>query len=336
MGKNSFCAIFHAFGSPEEVLELGPAPGGEIPPGPGEVRVSMRYSPVNPADINLIEGTYGVRPPLPAVPGNEGVGIVEAIGEGVSGLEPGDAVVPLTGGGNWNRSRVVPARDAFKLPPGIDLKQASMLRVNPVTAWQLLHDCRKLEPGETVLQNAANSGVGRAVIQLARENGWRTVNFVRRESLIGELSSLGADHVFLDSQEGAENARVVLESSSESPAPLALNAVGGDSALRLMDLLSPNGTHVTYGAMSRRSLKVPNKFLIFKNITVRGLWVSRWFHDTPLDKRTAVLSRLAHMMVDGRLGIAVDEVYPLEEVKEAVAQASQSGRNGKILIDCGE
>lgn len=295
-----------------------------------EVRVHMRYAPINPADLNFVEGTYGRVAHPPAVPGHEGCGEVEEVGPLVTSLAKGDVVIPLLGTGCFAQHLTAAEHHFAKVPASIDRVAASMLRVNPVTAWHLLKNYVSLLEGEWIVQNAANSGVGRAVIQLAKRFGLKTVNFVRREELIPELLELGADAVFLDNAEGVAAAKA--ETYSQPPR-LALNAVGGDSAIHLMDVLAPEGTMVTYGAMSRRSLKVPNKFLIFKNLDLRGLWITGWFEKASSAELYEVLNPLANLMLHGELQLPVDEVVPLKEFKHAIQRAQQGGRSGKVVLD---
>uniref|UniRef100_UPI003783AF39 alcohol dehydrogenase catalytic domain-containing protein n=1 Tax=Prosthecobacter sp. TaxID=1965333 RepID=UPI003783AF39 len=169
---------FDHTGSPAAVLQLHER--ALTPLSGHEVRVRMRYAPVNPADLNFIEGTYGRAAHPPCIPGHEGCGEVEEVGEAVVSLAKGDVVIPLLGTGCWTQHLTAPEHHFAKLPPQIDQVQASMLRINPVTAWALLKHYTDLEPGSWVAQNAANSGVGRALIQLAHHFGLRTLNFVRR------------------------------------------------------------------------------------------------------------------------------------------------------------
>lgn len=319
--------VFDQSGIPTEVARVESFAVTE--PKGHEVLVRMAYAPINPADLNVLEGTYGKLPALPAVPGIEGSGVVLAVGDAVTSLEVGDSVLLLHSMGSWT-SHLLRAENQFaRLPKGFDLVQGAMLRVNPVTAWLLLHEYRELQEGAFVLQNAANSGVGRAVIQVARELGYRTVNFVRRPELIAELKALGADAVFLDNDEGLAAAR---EFIGDKEVPLALNAVGGDSALRLMELLSVSGAHVTYGAMSRRSLKLPNRYLIFKDIEIRGCWVSRWMEKASHTDIHEMMLPLVQMIEAGKLVLPVEKVLPLASYTEALALAQQSGRNGKVLF----
>lgn len=324
----SLCLSFSATGNPAEVLEVIERP---LPPLEGhDVRVRLRYAPVNPADLNFIEGTYGRPAHPPAIPGHEAFGYVEEVGPNVVSLKEGDAVIPLLGAGCWTQHLTAEEQFFARLPQEIDPIQASMLRVNPVTAWHLLKNFVPLAEGEWFAQNAANSAVGRAVIQIARHLGIKTLNFVRRPELIAELEALGADAVFLDSEEGLAQAKIHMRGKA---VPLAGNAVSGDSAIRLMEVLSPEGMLVTYGAMSRRSLKVPNKHLIFRQLQLRGLWITGWFEKASTAELFAVLDPLAKMMVHHELVTAVDEVVPIKDFRRAILRAQEGGRHGKVILD---
>lgn len=320
---------FGAFGAPAEVLEYGPLDIGQ--PADGECLVNILASPVNPADLNLIEGTYGYRPDLPAVPGMEGCG--EVLSCPGAELAPGSRVIFLRKGGAWADRAVVPVEELVPVPDAIDPVQAAMLGVNPLTAHRLLEGFVELREGDWVVQNAANSNVGRCVIQLARRRGISTVNIVRREGLADELLGIGADQVLVDGDDLAARA---LEATGGVRPRLALNAVGGDSAIRQMDLLERRGTHVTYGAMSRQSVKVPNKFLIFRELTVTGFWVTKWLEESPRDEILAVYAALAGMVMSGQLVQAIDQRRPLAEVREACDRAREEKRDGKVILLPGE
>lgn len=317
--------VFPEFGAPSEVLGLESRPAPDCPEG--SVRLRLLASPVNPADLNLIEGTYGVKPELPAVAGIEGCG--EVVESRAAGFAPGDRCVFLAGTGLW-AGEVVATPDAlFKLPEGVDPVQAAMLKVNPATAWRMLTGFVEPEQGSWIVQNAANSGVGRAVIQLAPRLGLRTINLVRRESLFDELKALGADHVLLDDASAVDAAKAIC--GDQRPL-LALNAVGGDSALRLMNMLGPGGHHVTYGAMARRPLKVPNGLLIFKDLRLCGFWLTRWMKEASRTELDDTYGRLADEMKAGRLVLPVDATFPLQDFAAALARNAADGREGKVLF----
>ena len=293
----------------------------------GEVLVRVEASPINPADLNLIEGTYGVKVELPAVPGIEGCGVV--VSGGSNRFEAGRRVIFLRRASTWASHVIVPECDLFPLPEGIDMHQAAMLKVNPATAWRLLHGFAALKPGDWVVQNAGNSAVGRCVIQLAREFGVRTLSLVRRAELVDELRRLGGD-VVLSDKDGSE--AEALEHLGGAVARLAFNAVGGDSALRLMKLIEEGGTHITYGAMSRKPLTIPNGLLIFRDIRLRGLWVSKWLEQSSCDEVRATYEKLAKLVTSGHLEQKVDSVFSLEDWAAALGRLNDADRNGKVLL----
>jgi NADPH:quinone reductase-like Zn-dependent oxidoreductase len=328
MSKTTTRAVFREFGQPEEVLELVEVDAPAA--GKGEALVRVLASPINPADINYVQGVYGVRPDLPAVPGMEGCGEVLECPAGE--FSPGDRVVFLRKGGAWATETVVPADQLVPVPVEADPVQAAMLAVNPLTALRMITGFGALQAGDWLVQNAANSNVGRCVIQLAKLREIRTINLVRRAELRDELTGLGADVVLVD-EGGMVDA--ALEASGGVRPKLALNAVGGDSALRLMDLLGLRGTHVTYGAMSRQSLKVPNKFLIFKELTLTGYWVTKWLEEAGREEVLAAYAELAEQVARGALRQAVDREYPLEEARDACRRAQEGGRNGKVVLRMG-
>lgn len=320
-------ATFASFGQPTDVIELTENSEQELQSG--ELRLRMRYAPINPADINYIEGIYGIQPELPATPGLEGCG--EVIESRSQDFQEGDLVITLKPVGTWAEQVTCPADHVLKIPATTPVQQASMLKVNPLTAWCMLTQFIDLPGGSWVIQNAANSGVGTCVIQIAKLLGLRTINLVRRKELVEPLTSLGADHVVLDDQNCVDAIRSI---TAGAPPALALNAVGGDSALRLMDALASKGIHVTYGAMSRRSLKVPNKFLIFKRIQLHGFWVTEWMRETNTDTVHSAYAQLAQWIIDGDLAQPVDSVYPLTEIRAALARAMEDKRDGKVLLCC--
>lgn len=319
-------ARLHGFGpAPDLRLETLPLAA----PAPDEAQLEMLFAPVNPADLNVVEGTYGQLPDLPATLGNEGVGRVVAVGAGVTSRRIGDLVAPLDPG-SWTRARNVPADRLIPLPAEIDLHQAAMITINPPSAFAMLHDFADLRPGDWVVQNAANSGVGLGVIQIARTLGLKTLNVVRRPELVDELAALGADRVVLDDTDLRAKGRELMDGCE---ARLALNAVGGPSALNLANALADGSPLVTYGAMGRQPLKIPNGLAIFRDLRFEGFWLRRWFREKSTDEQRAVFASLAAMLAEGSLRVPIHRVFPLREIHAALAEAARSGRDGKILVD---
>jgi NADPH:quinone reductase-like Zn-dependent oxidoreductase len=187
-----------AFGNPVDGLEYVDMPEPDAP-GPNQVLIGVEFSPINPNDLMVAQGIYAFRPPLPAVIGNEGVGRVLAIGPGVQSVKVGDRILARLSSFTWRERMVVSADGLSPPPPDADPQQLAMLGINPPTAALLLSEYIDQKPGEWVVQNAANSGVGRWVIAFAKTRGLKTVNIVRRPELAAELKALGGDLVVVES-----------------------------------------------------------------------------------------------------------------------------------------
>ena len=319
--------VYQAHGKPEQVLRLEEQ---ELPAvADDEALVRVLAAPINPADLNQIEGKYPIRAPLPATPGFEGAGVVEEVGSAVRDLVVGTQVILPHDLGTWREAAVVKAAKLVAVPNDIAPEQAAMLKINPITAWRMLHDFVRLEKDDWLIQNAANSAAGRAAIQISRELGYRTVNVVRRKELIDELSAEGGDVVLLDNDDLREAAAVATDGA---PIRLALNAVGGESALRLAKSVAPEATIVTYGAMSLRPLTLPNGLLIFKNLRFTGFWVNKWYEQASTAERQETFDQLFEFAQRGLLQTKIERTYPLGEFSVAVARAAEGKREGKILF----
>ncbi|MCX7712201.1 MAG: 2-enoyl thioester reductase domain-containing protein [Chthoniobacterales bacterium] len=318
-------ARLESFGTPPALRVIEePLPS----PAPGQLLLQMLAAPINPADINILEGKYGELPDLPAYVGNEGVGKVLAIGEGVTGWQISDLALPMCRG-TWQSHLLTNASDAIALPTSLDTNQASMLTVNPATAFLLLKEIVPLTPGEWIIQNAANSGVGQCVIQIAKQLGLHVISIVRREELVEPLRTLGSDEVLLDS---ADLKSAIPSICGKNRPRLGLNSVGGQSALDLANCLANGGTLVTFGAMSRQPLKIPNGLLIFRDIRFIGFWLTRWLKTASREQKQTLYSQLAQWASEGKLYQPVATTYPLQDVFTAIEAAQAERRNGKILL----
>ena len=320
---------FATFGPAHDVAELVdvPEPGA---PGTGEVLLEIERSSINPADLLMFEGRYGAAPPkLPVWAGGEAVARVLQAGDGVTHLKPGDHVLALLAArGNWRPRTLAPAARLFALPAA-DLDQLAMLGVNPPTAWLMLHDFVRLADGDWVMQNAANSGVGQGVIQFARRLGWRTVNVVRRPEQAAALQALGADVVLVD---GPDLAARVAQATGGARPKLGIDAVAGEATRRMANALADGGTVVNYGLLSGSPCAVDAADTVFRDVTLRGFWLARWFATTSLEAQHALYRQLGAAIADGTLRVQVEAVYPLERVKEALAHAARPSRGGKVLL----
>ncbi|MGE5208853.1 MAG: MDR family NADPH-dependent oxidoreductase [Alphaproteobacteria bacterium] len=327
MNRTINAVVYEKHGNPADVLHVETRPWPN--PAADEAVVKMRGAPINPADLNQIEGKYPVRPDLPATPGFEGAGVVAELGSQVKGLTKGALVILPHNVGTWRDAVAVKAEDPVVVPEGIDPVQAAMLKINPLTAWRLLHDYVDLQNGDWLIQNAANSAAGRDVIQIARELGYKTVNVVRRPELIDELRAEGGDVVLVDGEGLREE---VKNATRSAPIRLGLNSVGGDSALRLANCLTFGGTLVSFGAMSLQPLKIPTGLLIFKDLRFRGIWINKWYDNAASAEKMETFQPLFDMARRGLLQTKVEKAYPIGEVKTAVAHAAQDKRSGKIIL----
>lgn len=314
------------FGAPEDMVVLVEIPE-PAPPSPGEVTVQLEYAPIHPADIMLIRGIYGKLPKLPSTLGMEGVGRVLAIGEGVDSLGIGDRVFTPIFTPCWCERLTIPAAGLFPAPDDADLPQLSMSRINPLTAHLLLTEFAPLQAGDWVIQNAANSAAGRAVIALAKARGLRTVNVVRREGLDDELTGLGGDVVLLD---GADLARRVAAMTNGARVALGIDAVAGDATLAMSTCIAGGGVLVSYGAMSLKPNVVSPRQVIFNDVTIRGFWLDRWLAKTASAQVAELEKEMAGLVSSGALRAPIETTYPLTSPKDAVVNAMIS--KGKVLF----
>ncbi len=295
----------------------------------GQALVEVLAAPINPSDVLTLTGDYGSLPPLPAVGGNEGVGRVTEVAPDVFGLKVGQTVLLPVGSGTWSTHLVADAKALMPLPGDADPQQLAMLTVNPPTARLLLSEFIELQPGDWVIQNAANSAVGGYLVQLAKARGIRTVNVVRRASAQAAVQALGGDVVLVDSDDLPAHVR---EATGAAKIALGIDAVGGPATERLAQSLSPGGTLVTYGAMSGEPCTLSPASLIFRGITLRGFWLARWFKAATPQVRAALFGELVALVVSGKLHAQVQATYGIDAIKAAVAAAAASERAGKILL----
>jgi mitochondrial enoyl-[acyl-carrier protein] reductase / trans-2-enoyl-CoA reductase len=295
----------------------------------GQVLVQVLAAPINPSDVLTLTGEYGQLPPLPAIGGNEGVGKVVAHGPGVSVPAIGQTVLLPVGAGTWATHAVVKAGKLMPLPNHADPLQLAMMTVNPPTASLMLSEFVELKPGEWVMQNAANSGVGEYLVQLARLRGLKTVNVVRRESAAAAVKAAGADVVLVD---GPDLDKRVAEATGQACIRLAIDAIGGQATNRLAGCLAEGGTLVNYGLMSGEDCVVSPRSFVFRDVTLRGFWLALWFRRATPAQQMAMFGEIGKLIATGQLKTRVQAAYDLPQIKEAVAAAAAGERAGKILI----
>ena len=295
----------------------------------GQVLLEVLAAPINPSDLLTLTGEYAVQPPLPAVGGGEGVGRISEIGPNVEGLTVGQTVLLPLGCGSWQTHVVAKASHLMVIEQDVDPQQLSMIQVNPPTALLLLTQFVQLKEGDWLIQNAANSAVGSYLIQLAHSRGIKTVNVVRRESLIAPLTEMGADVVIVDGEDLAQRIKLA---TNNAPIALGIDAVGGKATGRLADSLSNNAIIVNYGLMSGESCQISPQALIFRNIKLCGFWLAHWFETTTREQQMTVYSALAQNMACGALKTDIHQTFDISEAREALELAEQGARSGKVLF----
>ena len=322
--KIMYALQISSFGEPSDVVERVELPDPHDPLG-NEVLVAMEYAPIDGSDLLTIRGQYGSLPSLPTGLGFEGVGRILSVGEEVDDLKVGDRALLLSPAPSWREKIILPSTRLVPLPHNADPQQLSMLSINPPTAALLLSEYVELKPGDWVIHNAGNSGVGRSVIAFAKDRGLRTVSLVRRPELIDELVAAGGDIVLVD---GAEISARVAQATGNAKIALAIDGVGGEAMLSLSSCLSPGGTLVLYYAVSSQPSLASFVDLVYRNVTIRGFWYANpAFHASP--KLMEAIKTGARLIAEGKLHVPVAATYPLFAAKEAIAHAQ---RGGKILF----
>lgn len=307
----SFSAQYAKNGSPNEVLQLKSMESLGAPKGT-EVKLKMLAAPINPSDLNMVEGTYGVKAAFPAVGGNEGVGIVSAVGENVKHLSIGDLAIPFEAGvGTWRSELISDSSKWIKVSKDLPIPYAATLGVNPCTAYRLLKDFVDLQPGDVIIQNGANSMVGLAVIQMAREMGVKTINVIRSDrpdadKLNKLLTNLGGDINISDEYLNSYGFKQILKDLP--PIKLAFNCVGGDCATNIARSLGTRGTMVTYGGMSKRPLTIPFDLLTSKQLSLVGFWMAGWNSTHSLADKQPMIDYVTDLIVKEKLTFFFDMI----------------------------
>jgi NADPH:quinone reductase-like Zn-dependent oxidoreductase len=321
--------VFERFGDPADVLQVREAPEPE--PGPGQVRVRMLASPIGPADFLTVRGEYGYLPKLPATPGNEGVGIVEA-GRGLLGrMRVGRRVAVLNDtGGNWQEKVVVSALRVVPIPRQVPDDQAATFFINPAAAFIMTRLVLKVPPRAWLLQTAAGGALGRMVIRLGRHFGFRTINVVRGREEAEELLRAGGDAAIASESESIED-RVRALTDGEGVS-FALDAVGGETGSAVARSLARGGRLLVFGTLAQEPLSLPSRMLFLGVKRIEGFWLYDWARRQNIWTMMQLFRRIHELMAKGVLSTDIGAVFPLDDIKAAVHEASTPGRHGKILL----
>jgi NADPH:quinone reductase-like Zn-dependent oxidoreductase len=329
--------IFRETGEPKNVLQLAEVPSQPLAAGDALVRVLL--SPINASDLHMVRGRYGYQPELPASPGIEAVGIVAAVGPGPQHPMVGTRVVFVGIWNAWREQIVCPVDRLVPVPDGLNDAIAATSFVNPLTAWALTRSAHNLQEGDWLLQTAAASSVGKLVLQLAQQYGFKTINVIRRREQESIIRSLGGDEVICTAD---EDLRVRLNQlTSGNGVARAIDCVAGELGAEIARNLSPGGTMLVYGALSSHRQTDPAKFvlplvaprLIYSTATIRGWWLPRWVPSQPLADVRKAASDLLNMLSNGALTPPATVRFSAKDFQEAVRLADGEAGQEKVLLD---
>eukprot|EP00817_Percolomonadidae_sp_ATCC50343_P000742 CAMPEP_0117424840 /NCGR_PEP_ID=MMETSP0758-20121206/5198_1 /TAXON_ID=63605 /ORGANISM="Percolomonas cosmopolitus, Strain AE-1 (ATCC 50343)" /LENGTH=312 /DNA_ID=CAMNT_0005208899 /DNA_START=159 /DNA_END=1097 /DNA_ORIENTATION=+ len=297
----------------------------------------MLRAPISTADLNMIQGTYGILPAtLPAVGGNEGVGIITEVGSEVQKFNLHDRVIaarPLVG--TWQEEVICSPESLMEVDTEISLENASVIGGGPQTAYRMLEDFVNLQPGDTVIQNCSNSMVGQSVIQIAKQKGLRVISIIRtprtdQRELTEHLKQMGSEIVVSDEYAATSKFKKLI---SDLPAPkLALNGAGGDTVRSMSNVMAKGGVVVTYGGMSRLPVVVGTGSMIFSDIQYAGYWNTRWIANNTEEDRRIMLDDIATMIKKKQLNLFFQN-HPFNEFDTAPIRFDLPFRNRKFLLN---
>lgn len=319
---------FDTVGEPAQVLTLRDIP--QPAPQEGEILVRVKAHSINPSDLAFIRGGYGIRPKPPCGAGFEAMGVVEAHGSGVDATKiPAGTRVSFTAlNGAWQEYVCIHAATVIPLPPTISDEVGAQMFVNPLTAWAMLHECN-LKAGDWLLLTAGASTFSQLVLQLAVEQGIKVICTVRRDDFTEHLTKLGAAAVVNTAK---ENLQQRVKELTGRGAHAALEAIGGTAGAEAVECLTRGGTMLIYGMLSLEPIPLNSAIMIFKQLTVRGFWLTEWMKTADAATQHKAASTLIKLFASGKLSVTIDATYALEDFMKAVVHAEQQGRGGKVLI----
>ncbi|MDB5216440.1 MAG: alcohol dehydrogenase [Myxococcaceae bacterium] len=316
---------YSSFGDPAVVLEVTDRPVPE--PQPGQARVKMQRAAIHNHDLWTIRGSYGQRPPLPAIGGSEAAGIVDAVGDGVTNVRVGDRVAGFAAGA-WCELFVTPAAGLLPLPDAITDDVGCQLVAMPLSAMALL-DTYAVEAPDFIVQNAANGAVGKTLAMLAKARGTNVLHLVRSAEAVRELADQGIEGAISTAEpDWKKQAKAAVGGAKIR---CAIDSIGGASSGDICSLLSSDGKLVAFGSMSGEPMHVDSGALIFKRITVEGFWLSKQ-NAVPPEKSKVMIGELVQLASKGVLDLPVAGVFPLERAAEAATASVRASRRGKVLL----
>jgi NADPH:quinone reductase-like Zn-dependent oxidoreductase len=318
--------VYDRFGAPGDVLRLEERPMPQ--PGPGQVRIRLVLSAIHNHDLMIIAGLYGVKPPLPSVPGTEAVGVVDALGEGVTSLKVGQRVC---GGGSamWAEFFLADAKGLIPLPDSVLDETACQLIAMPLSAWRLFEEMA-VQPGDWIIQNAANGAVGKMLAERATERGVNIVNVVRRDAAVTELAEIGIGNGVSTAEPGWEQRIEAL--TGGAPIVRGLDSIGGEASDQLLSVMGDKAELYFFGALSGKKLQLSPANVLFKRQVVKGFWAAKPSDVVSPQRMAEMVGEIVGRAATGALRLPVAQIFDLADAARAVAASDIPGRPGKIAI----
>ncbi|HEY9776924.1 MAG TPA: NAD(P)H-quinone oxidoreductase [Planktothrix sp.] len=312
-----------------DVLQLDELP--DIQPQRGEVRVRVRATAVNRADVLQRQGRYPAPVDCPAnIPGLEYAGEIDAIGEGTTDLRIGDRVFGLVGGGSYSEHIVAHWRTVARMPEGLSFEEATALPEACLTAYDAIILQCKLSPGETVLINPAASGVGTAAVQIARAIGAITFGTTRTSEKMERIFELGLEHGIVCPD--GKFAEKVMTMTDKRGVNVVLDLIGGNYINEDMKCLAMKGRLIVVGLLGGTKADLDLAQLLMRRLEVRGTTLRA----RPLEEKIAAAQVLTHnivpMIEKGHVRPIIDKIFKLEQIDEAHAYMESNRSFGKIVI----
>lgn len=319
--------IHHKFGEPVDVLASAEMPKPE--PKAGEVRIKMILSPIHNHDVWTVRGSYGYKPTLPAIGGSEGVGIIDALGEGVDHVSVGQRVAVAAVHGSWAEYFIAPAQGVVPLVDAIDDETAAQLIGMPISALMLL-DFIDLQKDHWLIQNTANGAVGKTVAMIAQARGQKFIHLVRRSDAIAEMNALGIQNVVATDQPDWKDQVKAIH--ADQPLIAGVDSIGGKASGEMLALLSENSVLVSFGSMTGELMQISSGDLIFKQAVVKGFWASVVNKQLSAERKRELIVELVTLAAQKKLVLPVEGIFSFDQIQQAAAKATQGARQGKVLL----
>ena len=298
-------------------------------PKAGEVRIAIKAASLNFPDLLTVRGLYQFKPPLPFVPGSEFAGVVEAVGEGVTTLRPGQQVAALGSSGGFGTHACVPALATLALPPGFDLTDGAAFAFTYGTSHHALLDRGQLKVGETVLVLGAAGGVGTSAIQIAKAAGARVIAAASSDAKCEFCRGLGADASINYTTQPIRDA---IKALTDGKGPdIVYDPVGGDLAEPVLRSIAWRGRYLVVGFAQGTIPSLPLNLPLLKGAALVGVFWGEFVRREP-KANAAAMMELARWYAEGKVKPAIDTRLPMSEIRAAYARMATRQVQGKVVL----